>query len=137
MNTIFNPDPYFWVMIYLFWVHCQPTASIYQLSHLRTCLELNPGLKGGRRECYHSATVAPFLGYEYGPRKYPQKMVDFNQKLLPRAKHLYLLKKAMICKWTDIQQWLSGYQVWYLITDCHLCVGSTNISGKYYSPIPV
>ena len=34
-------------------------ASNYQLSHLRPCRESNPGLRGGRRECYHSATVAP------------------------------------------------------------------------------
>ena len=27
--------------------------------HLRPCQEPNPGLRGGRRECYHSATVAP------------------------------------------------------------------------------
>ena len=40
-------------------VNCRPTASNYQLSHLRPCRESNPGLRGGRRECYHSATVAP------------------------------------------------------------------------------
>ena len=40
-------------------VNCRPTASNYQLSHLRACRESNPGLRGGRRECYHSATVAP------------------------------------------------------------------------------
>ena len=40
-------------------VNCQPSASNYQLSHLRPCLEPNPGLRGWRRECYHSATVAP------------------------------------------------------------------------------
>ena len=40
-------------------VNCQPTASNYQLSHLRPCRELNPGLRGGRRERNHSATVAP------------------------------------------------------------------------------
>ena len=40
-------------------VNCRPTASNYQLSHLRPCREPNPGLRGGRRECYHSATVAP------------------------------------------------------------------------------
>ena len=40
-------------------VNCRPTASNYQLSHLRPCWESNPGLRGGRRECYHSATVAP------------------------------------------------------------------------------
>ena len=37
-------------------VNCLPTASNYQLSHLRPCQESNPGLRGGRRECYHSAT---------------------------------------------------------------------------------
>ena len=40
-------------------VNCQPTTSNYQLHHLRPCRELNPGLRGGRRECYHSAAVAP------------------------------------------------------------------------------
>ena len=40
-------------------VNCRPKASNYQLSHLRLCRGLNPGLRGGRRECYHSATVAP------------------------------------------------------------------------------
>ena len=41
-------------------VNCQTMASNYQLSHLRLCREPNPDLRGGRRECYHSATVAPF-----------------------------------------------------------------------------
>ena len=41
-------------------VNCRPTASNYQLSHLRPCREPNPSLRGGRRECYHSATVAPW-----------------------------------------------------------------------------
>ena len=40
-------------------VNCPPTASNYQLSHLRLCQEPNPGLRGGRQECYHSATVPP------------------------------------------------------------------------------
>ena len=53
-------------------VKCQPTASNYQLSHLRPCREPNPDLRGGRRECYHSATVAPefmfieYYAFEYG-----------------------------------------------------------------------
>ena len=42
-----------------FTVNCRPTASNYQLSHLRPCRESNPSLRGGRRECYHSATMAP------------------------------------------------------------------------------
>ena len=29
-------------------VNCRPTASNYQLSHLRSCREPNPGLRGGR-----------------------------------------------------------------------------------------
>ena len=40
-------------------VNCRPTASNYQLSHLRPWRGSNPGLRGGRREFYHSATVAP------------------------------------------------------------------------------
>ena len=41
-------------------VNCRPTASNYLVSHLRPCQGSNPGLRGGRRECYHSATVAPY-----------------------------------------------------------------------------
>ena len=40
-------------------VNCRPTASNNQLSHLRPCWKLNPCLRGGRGECYHSAIVAP------------------------------------------------------------------------------
>ena len=40
-------------------VNCRSMASNYQLSHLRLCQELNPFLRGGRQECYHSAIVAP------------------------------------------------------------------------------
>ena len=42
-------------------VNCQPTASNYQLSHLRPCQESNPGLRGGMQECYHSTTVGPAI----------------------------------------------------------------------------
>ena len=45
-------------------VNCRPTASNYQFSHLRPCREPNLGLRGGRRECYHSATVAPEFQYK-------------------------------------------------------------------------
>ena len=45
-------------------VNCWPTASNYQLSHLRPCQESNPSLRGGRQECYHSATVAPCYSSE-------------------------------------------------------------------------
>ena len=43
-------------------VNCRPTASNCQLSHLRPCRESNPRLRGGRRECYHSATTPPPYG---------------------------------------------------------------------------
>ena len=46
-------------------VNCRPTASNYQLSHLLPWRGSNPGRRGGRRECYHSATVAPFIAVEY------------------------------------------------------------------------
>ena len=48
-------------------VNCQPTASNYQLfPHLRPSRGSNPGLRGGRPECYHSATVAPrWFGYSH------------------------------------------------------------------------
>ena len=38
-------------------VNCRPTASNYQLSDLRPGREPNPSLRGGRQECYHSATL--------------------------------------------------------------------------------
>ena len=47
-------------------VNCRPTASNYQLSHLRPSRGSNPGLRGGRRECYHSATVAPNMSFGGG-----------------------------------------------------------------------
>ena len=49
-------------------VNCRPTASNYQLSHLRPRRGSNPGLRGGRRECYHSATVAPSFDLEGGAK---------------------------------------------------------------------
>ena len=50
---------YFFLFGVLCTVNCRPTASNYQLSHLRPSRGSNPGLRGGRRECCHSATVAP------------------------------------------------------------------------------
>ena len=49
-------------------VNCRPTASNYQLSHLRPSRGSNPGLRGGRRGCYHSATVAPLVMYIPHPK---------------------------------------------------------------------
>ena len=45
-------------------VNCRPTASNYQLSHLRPSRGSNPGLRGGRQECYHSTTVAPLTNID-------------------------------------------------------------------------
>ena len=53
-------------------VNCRPAASNYQLSHFRLCSEPNPGLRGGRRECYHSAWN------HYESRQYK----DFSELLL-------------------------------------------------------
>ena len=36
-----------------------PRANNYQISHLRSGWEPNPNLRGGRRECNHSATMTP------------------------------------------------------------------------------
>ena len=46
-------------------VNCRPTASNYQLSHLRPRRGSNPGLRGGRRACYHYATVVPIFLYNH------------------------------------------------------------------------
>ena len=55
-------------------INCRPTASNYQLSHLRLCRESNPGLRGRRRECYHSATVAPSCLFTSGFKRHLVKM---------------------------------------------------------------
>ena len=47
-------------------VNCRPTARNYQLSHIRPRRGSNSGLRGGRPECYHSATVAPYHAYRSG-----------------------------------------------------------------------
>ena len=62
-------------------VNCRPTASNYQLSHLRPSWGSNPGLRGGRRECYHSATMAP--------RK-PNKLYSKGSSLISRKARLIL-----------------------------------------------
>ena len=49
-------------------VNCRPMASNYQLSHLRLCWGSNLGLRGGRRECYHSTTMAPWIVYQSGDK---------------------------------------------------------------------
>ena len=46
-------------------VNCRPMASNYQLSHLRLGWETNFDVRGGRPECSHSITMAPF----FGPRR--------------------------------------------------------------------
>ena len=51
-------------------VNCRPTGSNYQLFHLRPCREPNPVLRGGIRECYHSATVAPNVAFNIMYRLY-------------------------------------------------------------------
>ena len=74
-------------------VNCWPMASNYQLSHLRLCRELNPGLRGGRRECYHSATVAPstslesFSGRSRKSCQFQETYVTTNYKTRP---HKYI-----------------------------------------------
>ena len=54
-----NQKTYSWSMFCA--VNCWPRASNFQVSHLMWGQEPNSDLKGGRRECYHSATVAPLV----------------------------------------------------------------------------
>ena len=60
-------------------VNCRPTASNYQLSHLRPWRGSNPGCRGGRRECYHSATVAPPTIGNQLPT-FPHRVRGFNRQ---------------------------------------------------------
>ena len=41
-------------------INCRPTASNYQLSHLRSDQEPNPDFRGGRRECYRGPLISRF-----------------------------------------------------------------------------
>ena len=41
-------------------VNCQPSVSNYQLSHIRSRV-WTADVRGGRRVCYHSATLASFI----------------------------------------------------------------------------
>ena len=47
-------------------LYCKLPTNGKQLPtfHLRSSRESNPGLRGGRRECYHSATMAPCWRYK-------------------------------------------------------------------------
>ena len=68
-------------------VNCRPAASNYQLSHLRPCQEPNPGLRGGRRECYHYATMAPSLCHVniFFESTRPRQAVTFKRYLIYRG----------------------------------------------------
>ena len=60
-------------------VNCRPTASNYQLSHLRPCRESNPGLKRWEaRAFYHSATVAPEQDFEINNNNNNKKKKHFE-----------------------------------------------------------
>ena len=64
-------------------VNCRPTASNYQLSHLRSGQELNPNLRVGRRECYHCTTVAPLTMFEFSVFK-RLELSQYQQKNILR-----------------------------------------------------
>ena len=50
---------------------------------MRPCQESNPGLRGGRRECYHSATVAPC----YSSEKFHQFFQGFGFQQVTSSPH--------------------------------------------------
>ena len=78
-------------------VNCRPTASNYQLSHLRPCREPDPGLRGGRRECYHSATVAPHHAFKRLPLR---KLYNIESKKIHYISFLvqYIIQMHEIMK---------------------------------------
>ena len=69
-------------------INCLPTASNFQLSHLRWGKEPNSDLRGGRRECYHSATVAPlFLQYDTEAYCWTNDLLSKNDYYVVRLFH--------------------------------------------------
>ena len=88
-------------------VNCRPTASNYQLSHLRPWQGSNPGRRGGRRECYHSATVAPTniltKGRDYDSKLARSKLVDDLSHIGPdRCVRCMVIVKKYCCWYTKI-----------------------------------
>ena len=79
-------------------VKCRPTASNYQLSHLRLCREPNPGLRGGRRECYHSATMAlSSFCITCKLLKILETNLKFQEIIIFYISFLYILDICLIC----------------------------------------
>ena len=78
-------------------VNCRPTASNYQLSHLRACREPNPRLRGGGQSV---STLPPWpLGVQMG--------IDANLKGKPslRGKTSSCEKKTYEISTTHMNQW--------------------------------
>ena len=67
-------------------VNCRPTASNYQLSHLRSGRDSNSDLRGGRRVSYHCTTTGP-LAKCLSSRRYhwQSNAVIFSDKELTRS----------------------------------------------------
>ena len=87
-------------------VNCRPTASNYHLSHLRPCQESNPGLRGGRQECYHSTTVAPIWSLIHSLNMtvndhmlyllYPHCSTRFTHNIGSKVDNIFIASKATI-----------------------------------------
>ena len=80
-------------------VNCRPTASNYQLSHLRLCREQN--LRDGRRECYHSATVAP----QYIALKIPSRIIPSRNSYIKLILHLIICVYTRKCATNIIEKY--------------------------------
>ena len=72
-------------------VNCRPTASNYQLSHLRPGREPSPHLWSGRWECYHSATVRLLPLCHRGPSK--------SERVWPNTTVLYEHTGLVVSTW--------------------------------------
>ena len=123
-------------------VNCRPTARNYQLFHLRSGLELNPDLRGGRRECYHSATVAHMNPFRKDINTQHLKTCQniFRLKFFPRGIYSFYTHNQMLALQSVldlISTWLSDgpksepfvhvcNNVWDLVR-FHICLMGPNL----------
>ena len=95
-------------------VNCRPMASNYQLSHSRLCRELNPHLRGGRPECYHSATLTPFKCFKMLMYNIIKLIISY--KLVVISYNLLLLLFRWPGNNIDVQRTSSSYWGYWITT---------------------
>ena len=104
-------------------VNWRPTASNYQLSHLRSGREPNPDLRGGWQACYHSATMAPRMTLIHADKA--------CTKIQPMKIWLDWLVTDVMCKCLIYWQRATEWEHWCFminIQDCYFLLSGDAVS---------